>query len=147
MIETARAGQGEFEPIGRSEEWTILSPAVAQSKEQTKAVQEVLRSRDLVTAIHGPAGSGKTTLMREAVNALETLSGKDVLVLARGDALRILQNREPEESQSRKQKGKYRDEGIRPADGRSAFTGVCGDLGDAATAQKYAFERLWEDGR
>jgi conjugative relaxase-like TrwC/TraI family protein len=82
MIETARAGQSKFEPIERNEEWTILSPAVAQSKEQTKAVQEVLRSRDLVTAIHGPAGSGKTTLMREAVNALETLSGKDVLVLA-----------------------------------------------------------------
>ena len=82
MIETARAGQAEFEAIGRGEEWRILSPVVAQSKEQTKAAQQVLHSRDLVTAIHGPAGSGKTTLMREAVAAIETLSGKDVLVLA-----------------------------------------------------------------
>jgi predicted ribonuclease YlaK len=66
MVETARAGQGKFAPIGRSEVWVIRSPVIAQSKEQTKAVHEVLGSRDLVTTIHGPAGSGKTTLMSEA---------------------------------------------------------------------------------
>ena len=66
---------------------------VAQSKEQTKAVHEVLGSRDLVTTIHGPAGSGKTTLMKEAVAAVETLSGQDVLVVApSASAVQVLTN-------------------------------------------------------
>jgi ATP-dependent exoDNAse (exonuclease V) alpha subunit len=38
--------------------------------------------RDLVTSIRGPAGSGKTTKMQEAVRAVAALSGKDVLVVA-----------------------------------------------------------------
>jgi AAA domain len=46
-----------------------------------------------VATIHGPAGSGKTTLMREAVNAVETLSGKDVVVLApSASAVQVLKN-------------------------------------------------------
>ena len=93
MIETAKAGQKNREAIGRGKEWTILSPMVAQSEEQTKAVQRVLNSRDLVTTIHGPAGSGKTVLMQEAVNAVETLSGKNVLALApSASAVQVLQN-------------------------------------------------------
>jgi type II secretory pathway predicted ATPase ExeA len=93
MIATARAGQGKFEAIGRSEVWAIRSPTVAQNNEQTKAIHEVLSSRDLATTIHGPAGSGKTTLMREAVGAVEALSGKDVLILAPStSAVQVLKN-------------------------------------------------------
>jgi ABC-type lipoprotein export system ATPase subunit len=36
----------------------------------------------LGATVHGPAGSGKTTLMREAVSAIETSTGKQVVVLA-----------------------------------------------------------------
>jgi thymidine kinase len=46
------------------------------------AVEHVLRSRDLVISIRVAAGTGKTTMMREAVGAIETLSGKEVFVFA-----------------------------------------------------------------
>ena len=52
------------------------------NEEQTNAVLHVLKSRDLVTSIRGPAGSGKTTMMQEAVKAVAALSGKDVFVVA-----------------------------------------------------------------
>jgi ATP-dependent exoDNAse (exonuclease V) alpha subunit len=52
------------------------------SEEQTNAVLHILKSRDLVTSIRGPAGSGKTRMMQEAVKALAAQSGKDVLVVA-----------------------------------------------------------------
>ena len=39
-------------------------------------------SRDLVTAITGRAGTGKTTMAKEAVKAVQTLSGRSVIVLA-----------------------------------------------------------------
>ena len=35
-----------------------------------------------MTSIRGPAGSGKTTMMQEAVRAVAALSGKDVFVVA-----------------------------------------------------------------
>jgi conjugative relaxase-like TrwC/TraI family protein len=79
FVQTALAGQAKHEPIGRAGNWEI-SPQLGE--EQARAVQTILGSRDLVTTVHGPAGSGKTTLMREAVKAVETLSGKDVIVLA-----------------------------------------------------------------
>jgi hypothetical protein len=60
----------------------ILSPFLAGNEEQTNAVLHVLKSRDLVTSIRGPAGSGKTTMMQEAVRAVAALSGKDVFVVA-----------------------------------------------------------------
>ena len=37
-------------------------------------MEHVLRIRDLVTTIRGAAGTGKTTMMTEAVTALEKLS-------------------------------------------------------------------------
>jgi ABC-type lipoprotein export system ATPase subunit len=59
-------------------QWKVLSPFVAGNEEQTNAVLHVLKSKDLVTSIRGPAGSGKTTMMQEAVRAVAALSGKDV---------------------------------------------------------------------
>jgi conjugative relaxase-like TrwC/TraI family protein len=89
FVQTALAGQAKHEPIGRAGNWET-SPQLGE--EQARAVQTILGSRDLVTTVHGPAGSGKTTLMREgsgkttlmreAVKAVEALSGKDVIVLA-----------------------------------------------------------------
>src|SRR5260370_27515717 len=51
-----------------------------------KAVTHVLGSRDLVTAITGRAGTGKTTMAKEAVKAVQTLSGRSVIVLAPASA-------------------------------------------------------------
>jgi hypothetical protein len=68
--------------LGCGGQWKFLSPFVAGNEEQTNAVRHVLKSRDLVTSIRGPAGSGKTTVMQEAVRAVAALSGKDVFVVA-----------------------------------------------------------------
>lgn len=46
-----------------------------------------------MTTIHGPAGSRKTKLMREAIAGVETLSGKDVSVLApSASAVHVIKN-------------------------------------------------------
>ena len=81
-VETCRDGQGAHEAIGRGQAWEIRSEVVAKSEEQSRAVHAVLESKDLVTTLHGPAGSGKTTLSREIVAAVETLSGSSVIMLA-----------------------------------------------------------------
>jgi ATP-dependent exoDNAse (exonuclease V) alpha subunit len=82
LLETVKAGQGQHEELGRGGQWEFLSPLVMASEEQTNAVLHILKSRDLVTSIRGPAGSGKTRMMQEAVRALSAQSGKDVLVVA-----------------------------------------------------------------
>ena len=78
MIEFAREGRGTRYSIARSEhtferEWL--------NEEQKNAVNEVLFSRDTVTAITGGAGTGKTSLMQEAVEAIRN-NGKEVFVVA-----------------------------------------------------------------
>ena len=44
--------------------------------EQREAVLHVLHSTDRVTAIRGGAGTGKTTMMKEAVAAIERCGQK-----------------------------------------------------------------------
>jgi len=83
MIKGARAGQGKHEAIGRGGSWEM---AAELTDEQKKAVTHVLGSRDLVTAITGRAGTGKTTMAKEAVKAVQTLSGRSVIVLAPSSA-------------------------------------------------------------
>ena len=82
LLRAAAAGRDQYEPLGGSREWQIRDARVSQTEEQTLAVEHVLRSRDLVLSIRGAAGTGKTTMMREAVGAIETLSGKKVFVFA-----------------------------------------------------------------
>jgi len=60
----------------------IRHPLVAASEEQSKADRHVLASEDFVISFKGPAGAGKTELMSEAVTAIESLSGKGVMLLA-----------------------------------------------------------------
>jgi ATP-dependent exoDNAse (exonuclease V) alpha subunit len=60
----------------------IRHPLVGASKEQSQAVRHVLASEDFVISFKGPAGAGKTELMSEAVTAIESLSGKGVMLLA-----------------------------------------------------------------
>jgi conjugative relaxase-like TrwC/TraI family protein len=80
MLERIQAGRGRYEEIRRSGDWTFLSPLLGD--EQKKAVLKVLHSRDMVISVRGPAGSGKTLMMQEAVKAVAALSGRDVLVVA-----------------------------------------------------------------
>jgi conjugative relaxase-like TrwC/TraI family protein len=82
MIQTAAAGQGREDELGRGGQWTIRNQKVASDEGQRNAVQHVLESKDLVTSIRGPAGTGKSTMAKEAVQAVEALSGRSVLLFA-----------------------------------------------------------------
>jgi conjugative relaxase-like TrwC/TraI family protein len=82
MIRLAAEGQNKHEALGGGKEWVIRNPLVGTSQEQTKAVHHVLGSRDFVISFKGPAGAGKTELLTELVSAIESLSGKHIMVLA-----------------------------------------------------------------
>lgn len=75
MVELARQGQGKLVPLYRN------APALKLSDEQAAAVQHVLTTTNRVSIIRGAAGTGKTTLMKEAVNKIEA-AGKKVTVVA-----------------------------------------------------------------
>jgi conjugative relaxase-like TrwC/TraI family protein len=82
LLERVESGRAKFSPLGGSEEWPTSDPRVLASEEQTLAIEHLLRTRDLLTAVRGAAGTGKTTMMTEAVKALETLSARNVFVFA-----------------------------------------------------------------
>jgi conjugative relaxase-like TrwC/TraI family protein len=82
MIRLARDGQGKCSPLGGGKEWIFLDPLVAGDAGQRAAVLHLLTSRDRVMAIRGKAGTGKTTMAKEAVAAIEALSGKKVFLFA-----------------------------------------------------------------
>ena len=82
MIQLAAEGQGKYEPLGGGKKWVVRNPLVGVSEEQSKPVHHVLGSQDFVISFKGPAGAGKTKLMAEAVAAIESKSGKSVVVLA-----------------------------------------------------------------
>lgn len=69
MIEFARSGRGSCVPLGGHEhvftrDWLNAG--------QRSAVQHVLKSRDRVMVIRGAAGTGKTSMMQEAVEAIQS---------------------------------------------------------------------------
>ena len=61
-------GKGKFKPFG-SGKHQFKNDKLAD--EQRNAVRHILQSKDWVTAIRGGAGTGKTTMMKEAVAAIE----------------------------------------------------------------------------
>lgn len=97
MLAFARSGRGACQPINPSRtacnrEWL--------NREQKAAVRHVLESRDRVMLIRGAAGSGKTTMLQEAREAIEE-AGLRVFAFA------------PSAAASR---GVLRDEGFHSAD-------------------------------
>jgi ATP-dependent exoDNAse (exonuclease V) alpha subunit len=57
-------------------------PVVAGDKGQAAAVEHLLRSKDFAVAVRGPAGAGKTSMAKEAVQALRALSGRKVMMFS-----------------------------------------------------------------
>jgi conjugative relaxase-like TrwC/TraI family protein len=82
MIKRAFHGKGRYAALGGQGQWTIQDDRVRASQEQTQAIEFLLRSRDLVVAIQGPAGGGKTSFSTEAVKAVESMSGRRVYAFA-----------------------------------------------------------------
>lgn len=78
MLDFAREGRGACRQLGLgthtfAREWL--------NGDQRRAVEHVLDSRDRVILIRGAAGTGKTTMMKEAVEAIEG-NGRRVFVFA-----------------------------------------------------------------
>jgi conjugative relaxase-like TrwC/TraI family protein len=78
MIDFARRGRGSRRRLGSGKhqfrrEWL--------NGDQRQAVEHVLGSRDRVVLVRGAAGVGKTSMMKEAVDAIET-GGHHVFVFA-----------------------------------------------------------------
>lgn len=75
MINLACVGKGRFQPFYN------ICPSLTLIDEQAQAVQSILTTKDQVAIILGRAGTGKTTLMTEAV-ALIRKTGKEVFTVA-----------------------------------------------------------------
>lgn len=78
MIDFARQGRGTCPRLGRADhefnrEWL--------NEGQRRAVLHVLRSTDRVILVRGAAGVGKTTMMQEAIGAIEA-NGANVFTFA-----------------------------------------------------------------
>jgi ATP-dependent exoDNAse (exonuclease V) alpha subunit len=78
----ARAGQDKYAELGCGGSWVIRNAAVAADKGQAAAVEHLLQSKDFATSVRGPAGAGKTSMAREAVEALGSLSGRSVVMFS-----------------------------------------------------------------
>ena len=68
MIAMARSGRGQYAAFADGE-MTIANGNL--SEDQRAALDQVLSSRDFVTGVRGAAGAGKTTLMKQVIQAIE----------------------------------------------------------------------------
>ena len=75
MVELARQGQGKLIPLYAD------APELKLKGQQAAAVTHVLTTSNRVSIIRGAAGTGKTTLMKEAIEKIEE-AGKQVMVVA-----------------------------------------------------------------
>lgn len=75
MVELAQSGKGKFAAL-----YTEL-PELGLDGQQAEAVEHILTTTDQVSIVKGGAGTGKTSLMRNAVRLIED-TGKKVFVVA-----------------------------------------------------------------
>lgn len=75
MVALAREGRGRMAPLYPT------APAIKLDGQQGKAIEQLLTGTDRATIIKGAAGTGKTTLMQEAVSWMQK-AGKQVTVVA-----------------------------------------------------------------
>lgn len=75
MVDLARAGQGKMTPLYNQ------APELKVTGQQAEAIKHILTTPHRVSIVRGAAGTGKTTLMKEAVDHIKR-AGKDVTVLA-----------------------------------------------------------------
>lgn len=78
MLQFAQDGHGRFTPLGDA---SAELPGL--SEEQRRAARLILKSRDRVVGVRGGAGTGKTTMMRATIDAMENGKQKrEVFVFA-----------------------------------------------------------------
>lgn len=78
MLDFARAGRGACQPLAPG---THEFRRDQLNEDQRNAVRHILESRDRVILVSGGAGTGKTTMMSEAVEAIEG-TGRKVFAFA-----------------------------------------------------------------
>lgn len=78
MLAFARNGRGTCRPLGEPDRALTRGWL---NDDQQRAVRHVLESNDRVILVRGAAGTGKTTMMKEAVEGIEA-GGRRVLVFA-----------------------------------------------------------------
>lgn len=76
MVELARQGQGKFKPL-----YTEVPNFPKLNDQQNAAIAHVLTTSHQVSIIRGAAGTGKTTIMTEATQMMES-AGKRVIIVA-----------------------------------------------------------------
>lgn len=84
MVTLARKGKGRMVPLVRSLDSGTGKADLTETgldSKQAQAIENLLTSSDRVNIIRGVAGSGKTTMMREAVRQIAT-AGKQTYVVA-----------------------------------------------------------------
>ena len=91
MIAMARAGRDSQAPLGLEGEHQFIDPIfhdagktpeeIARTADGKAAVLHTLSTEDWVIDIHGVAGAGKTTLMKEAIPGIES-GGHEVFTFA-----------------------------------------------------------------
>lgn len=79
MIHFTKEGMGKWKPLNPT--WIIQDERVLSSPEQSKALLHICQSSDRVIAVAGQAGTGKTTMMTESVEAIKK-GGHEVFVFA-----------------------------------------------------------------
>jgi conjugative relaxase-like TrwC/TraI family protein len=75
MVDLARQGKGKFKPLYEK------APKLSCKDQQARAIEHILTTKNQVSIVRGAAGTGKTTLMKEAVSLIEK-AGKKVTVVA-----------------------------------------------------------------
>lgn len=82
MVDLANQGKGKLRPL------YLQEPAINLQGEQFEAVRHVLMTPNRVSIIRGRAGTGKTTLMKEAVSLMEKVNKRVILVAPTSQASR-----------------------------------------------------------
>lgn len=75
MVELARQGKGTMRPL-----FTEV-PKLNAKGEAAEAITHILTTKDMVSIVRGAAGTGKTTLMKEAVEKIK-MARKEVIAVA-----------------------------------------------------------------
>ncbi|WP_338875033.1 MobF family relaxase [Spirosoma sp. SC4-14] len=82
MVALAQHGKGNLPPL------YPITPSIALEGEQHEAVSHVLTTTNRVSIIRGRAGTGKTTLMKEAIRLIEETGHKVTVVAPTAQAAR-----------------------------------------------------------
>ena len=86
MLAFARGGRGICASLEGTRPWTRSQSHL--NKQQVRAVEHLLSSRDRVTLLRGGAGTGKTTLLKAVAREIESRGHKIVAVAPSADASR-----------------------------------------------------------